>query len=90
MGQKTLTIYDVPDHVRQKGAATAKANTLQLLSNPHISPEYRAELLTRLSWASKWENLKVGEVLPPPPPGRTPVNHEISLVEQLEADESVK
>ncbi len=87
MGQKTLTIYDVPDDVRRKGAAAAKASIVQALSQP-VSHEFREELMERLAWVAKVESLDVAGVVSPPPL-REPVHHEIEVVEQVTSDEGV-
>jgi hypothetical protein len=88
MGQKTLTIYDVPEDVRRKGAAAAKASIVQALSQP-VSREFREELMERLAWVAKVESLDVAGVVTPPPPLREPVHHEIEVVEQVTSDEGV-
>lgn len=83
MARGKLTIYDVPAHIRSKGAAAAKKNYQQLLSNPQLTAEQVQDLQARIRWASKWESLNVSEVLPP----RTPVNHVVSVVENLSVTE---
>lgn len=88
MGQKTLTIYDVPEDIRRRGAAAAKASIVQALSQP-LSQEYREELVERLAWVSRVETLNVGEVVPPPL-RREPVNHDITVEEVLTSDEGVR
>lgn len=99
MGQGILTLYDVPATIRAKGAAEARKQLLQLQANPHLNEEQRADLRQRLQWCSKWEQLKVGEVLPPPAPAPTPpaegptedppsgTNHSVDLSETLSVAE---
>lgn len=95
MARGKLTIYDVPPESRSKGAAEARKNLLQMLSNPHLSSVQRKDLTDRLKWVSKWETLNVSEVLPKPvvipdpapvvseSPGREPVNHDVSIAESM-------
>lgn len=84
MAQKTLTIYEVPAAVRQKGTAAARANIVQLLSQP-ISQEYRQELMEKLAWVGKVAALDVVEVVAPPASQREPVHHSVGLEEELVA-----
>lgn len=97
MGVKTLTLYQVPADVRAKGAAQARQQIHQLLSNPSLTAEQRKELLDRLRWANKWESLDIEEVLPrlpalpeaPPEeaPPREPQHHAVEIVESLNIEE---
>lgn len=100
MARGVLTLYDVPAEIRAKGAAEARKHLLQLQSNPHLTSQQRDDLRQRLLWCSKWEQLKVGEVLPPPPPVVEPepapapsepprqgTNHSVEVADSLSVSE---
>lgn len=94
MARGTLTIYDVPGEVRAKGAAQARMQLHMLLSNPHLTPEQREDLLQRLAWVTKWETANVSEVLAPPVEAepepitpRIPQHHSIEIVEVMSVED---
>lgn len=83
MGIRTLTLYDVPDSIRVKGAANARKQIQQLLANPQLTAEQRKELQAQLRWTGNWERLNIKEVLPQKPSE----NHSVELVESLAVTE---
>lgn len=97
MARGTLTLYDVPAEVRAKGAAEARKTFLQMLTNPHLSMEQRADIQERLQWCGKWESLNIEDVIPrpvqpsvPPPATSEPPqgnNHVVELSESLSIEE---
>jgi hypothetical protein len=86
MGQKTLTIYEVPEDVRQKGANSARERITQALASP-MSSEYRETLISQLKWVNRVSALDVADVVSPP---TEPTKHEVNLGEVLESREAVR
>jgi hypothetical protein len=87
MARGTTTLYDLSPAQRAKGAAEVRKATLQMLSNPHLTPEQREELRARLAWASKFESCDIADVLERPET-REPVNHVIEISESLSVEET--
>jgi hypothetical protein len=100
MARGLLTIHDVPQEVRTRGANRARNQLRELIANPHLTPEQRADLQARILYVSQWESGAVA--LPqkredPPPsitelaeaqvPPRNPQHHSIEVSESIQVDE---
>jgi len=89
MPRGTLTIYDVPDAVRAKGAAESRKRILQMLMNPYLSQSQRDELQQQLQMVSRWENLDLEDVIKRQPQVEAPkgTDHSVEISESLSVEE---
>jgi hypothetical protein len=55
MGIRSRKATDLPQDVRQEGAARVRQRIRQLLSNPFLTPQQTAVLHTQLNELSVWE-----------------------------------
>jgi hypothetical protein len=88
VARRNITLHQVPPEARAKGASEARKGLLQMLSNPQLTNEQRAEIREKLKWTSKWEACDISEILPSSPEvpqtaDRQPVNHDVTISETL-------
>lgn len=59
-----ITLYEVPAHLRSKGAERARKSLRDMLNQPMLSSTQQAQIYARLAWVDQWERLDIEHVLP--------------------------
>jgi hypothetical protein len=85
VARRTLTLHQVPSEIRAQGAAEARRNLYQMLSQPGLKEEQREEVRAQLKWASKWESLNIADIVAPP---AEPTSHVVELSEKVRLEDN--
>jgi len=59
-----ITLYEVPAHLRSKGAERARKSLRDMLNHPSLTPTQEAHIFARLAWVDQWERLDIEQILP--------------------------
>ncbi len=90
-----MTIQDVPQDLRLKGAEKLRGRLREMLANPFMTPEQQAALVGRMRDIDAWERGESPKATQAPPklppmrsglvqlPARTPTNHVVEVTEDL-------